>query len=86
MVSANALLTILPAAAAQFQAFELQPDNSLTLTLAGDAGATYFVETSTNLVSWSALTNVSLVVPTIQFIVGNATSDEQRYVRARSAP
>lgn len=86
VISSNALLTILPAAAAQFQAFTLAPDSSLTLTLAGDAGATYFVETSTNLVSWTALTNLSLVVPTIQFNVGNATADEQRYFRARSAP
>ncbi|MGC3960406.1 MAG: GH25 family lysozyme [Verrucomicrobiota bacterium] len=86
VVSSNALLTILPAAPAQFQTFALQPDNSLVLTLAGDAGATYLVETSTNLMDWTALTNVSLVLPTIQLNVGNATSDEQRYFRARSAP
>jgi hypothetical protein len=86
VVSSNAGLTILPAAPAQFQSFALQPDHALVLTLAGDAGATYFVETSTNLVDWTALTNVSLAGPTMQFNAGNATSEAQRYFRARSAP
>jgi GH25 family lysozyme M1 (1,4-beta-N-acetylmuramidase) len=86
VVSSNALLTILPAAPAAFQLAALQPDGSLDLTLSGDAGATYFVETSTNLVDWSALTNVSLSGPIIQFNVGPATSEPQRYFRARSAP
>lgn len=86
VVSSNALLVILPATPAQFQAVALQPDNSLTLALAGDAGATYFVETSTNLMDWTALTNVALGGPTIQFNVGNTTGEPQRYFRARSAP
>lgn len=86
LVSSNALLTILPATPAQFQAAALQPDNSLTLSLAGDAGATYFVETSTNLIDWIALTNVSLVSPTMFFNVGEVVAEPQRYFRARSAP
>jgi GH25 family lysozyme M1 (1,4-beta-N-acetylmuramidase) len=85
-VSSNALLTILPAAPAEFQVGLLQPDGSLELTLSGDAGATYFVETSTNLVNWSVLTNISLPDPTIQFSVGSTTNEPQRYFRARSAP
>jgi len=86
VVSSNALLTILPASPAEFAVAILQPDGSLNLTLSGDAGATYFVETSTNLVDWMALTNVSLSSPTIQFNVGAAISEPQRYYRARSAP
>lgn len=86
VTSADARLTILPAAPATFELVTLQSDGSLTLRLQGDAGATYFVETSTNLVDWSALTNVSLSGPTVLFSVGPATSEPQRYFRARSAP
>ena len=86
IVSSNALLTILPAAPGEFQTTEVQPDSTMLVTLGGDAGATYFVETSTNLVHWSVLTNVSLTGPTIQFNVGSTTNDVQRYFRARSAP
>ena len=86
IISSNALLTILPAAPGEFQTTEVQPDSSMVVTLGGDAGATYFVETSTNLVNWSVLTNVSLAGPTIQFNVGTTTNDAQRYFRARSAP
>ena len=86
VVSSNALLAILPAAPAEFQVGALQPDGSLELTLAGDAGAAYFVETSTNLVNWSVLTNISLSGPTTPFSVGGNPAEVQRYFRARSAP
>jgi len=86
VISSNALLTILPAAPAEFQTYAIQPDSSMILDLNGDVGATYFVESSTNLVDWSVLTNVSLTSPTIQFSIGTTTNDPQRYFRARSAP
>ena len=86
VVSSNALLTILPAAPAQFVGPTLQPDGSLAVTLSGDVGATYFVETSTNLLNWSAATNIALVGPAMQFNLGAPTNDMQRYFRARSAP
>ena len=86
VVSSNALLTILPAAPAEMQVSAIQSDGSLELTLGGDAGATYVVETSTNLANWEALFNVSLTGPTIQFSVGSTTNEVQRYFRARSAP
>ncbi|TAK91900.1 MAG: hypothetical protein EPO07_19575, partial [Verrucomicrobia bacterium] len=86
LTSSNALLTILTAAPAQFQSFTLQPDNSLQLLLAGDPGATYYVESSTNLVNWSAFTNLSLTGGTFTFNAGWVTNDVQRYFRARSGP
>ncbi len=85
LVSSNALLSILPAAPAVFQT-SVQLDGTLVLSLSGDAGATYFVETSTNLINWSALTNVSLSAATIQFNIGPTAPEAQRYFRARSAP
>jgi hypothetical protein len=86
VVSSNALLTILPAAPAQLQLSALQPDSSLQLTLGGDPGATYYVEASTNLVTWAPFTNVSLVGNSFAFNAGAVTNDLQRYFRARSAP
>lgn len=86
VTSSNALLSILPAAPAAFQFVGLQSANTFMATLSGDAGATYFVETSTNLVDWTTLTNLSLSGATIQFTIGATTSDAQRYFRARSAP
>jgi hypothetical protein len=84
--SSNALLTILPAAPAQLQTVAVLPDGSLQLQLAGDPGATYFVQSSTNLVDWTALTNVTLIGDTITFDAGSVTNDVQRYFRARSGP
>lgn len=85
-VSSNALLTILPAAPALFQMSTLQPDGSLQMVLVGDPGATYFVEASTNLMDWSAFTNVPLTGSSSTFNAGWVTNDWQRYFRARSAP
>ena len=75
-----------PSRARAVPILRLQPDNSLTLTLAGDAGAIYFVETSHQPRELVALTNVSLSAATIQFSIGTTTNDLQRYFRARSAP
>jgi len=86
VVSSNAALSILPAAPAEFQVGTFQPDGSLALSLSGDAGATYFLETSTNLVNWTAWTNISLSSPTAQFSIVPSLSEPQRYFRARSAP
>ena len=86
ITSSNALLTLLPAAPAEFQSFALLPDHSLELLLAGDPSATYFVETSTNLVNWTALTNFTLTADTFLFNAGGVTNEVQRYFRARSGP
>lgn len=84
--SSNALLSIVTASPAQFQAFTLQPDQSLQVTLAGDPGAVYFIETSTNMVNWLPLTNVTLSGATISFNIGSNAGEPERYFRARSGP
>lgn len=86
ITSTNALLTILPAAPAQFQVVEMLPDGTLQWTLTGDSGATYFVQTSTNLQNWVAFTNVTLINGSATFNAGGATNDGRRYFRARSGP
>lgn len=86
VISSNALLSILPAAPAWFGDTSLLSDGHLVITLSGDAGATYFVEASTNLVNWAAYTNLVLSSGTFAFSAGPVTNEVQRYFRARSAP
>ena len=85
-ISSNALLTILTASPAQFQSVTQLPDRSLQLLLAGDAGATYYVQSSTNLVDWTALTNITLTSGASAFNIAGLTNDAQHYFRARSGP
>ncbi len=89
LTSSTAVLSILTASAAQFQAPAVQPDGTLQLVLAGDPGATYFVQSSTNLVDWGAwepFTNLTLSSGTFTFNIGWVTNDVPRFFRARSGP
>ncbi len=85
-VSADAALSILTAAPGQFQAPVVQADGSLQLVLLGDPGATYFVQSSTNLVNWEPFTNLTLINGTFSFNAGWVTNGEALYFRARSGP
>jgi GH25 family lysozyme M1 (1,4-beta-N-acetylmuramidase) len=86
IASSNALLSIITAAPAHFQSITVQANSSLQIVMTGDAGATYYVQTSTNLVNWSPLTNVTLNSGSTAFNVGGLTNDVQRFFRARSGP
>ncbi len=85
VLSSSALLTILTASPAQFSLTQL-PDQSLQLVLSGDPGATYYLQSSTNLVNWTALTNITLTSGASGFTLDVLTNDAQRYFRARSGP
>lgn len=80
------LLTILTASPAQFQSTTLLTNYSQQLLLAGDPGATYCVQISTNLANWTALTNIILTSGASAFDIGSLTNDAQRFFRARSGP
>ncbi len=86
IASTNALLSIITASPAVFQDFAVQPDQSLQLTLSGDSGATYFVQSSTNLVDWAPFTNFTFSGDTFILNVGSVTNSDQIYFRARSGP
>jgi len=75
-----------PAVAAQFQLISLQPDGSLQLMASGQAGATYVIETSTNLVNWTAFTNLVATNGVLQLSFVPPANDPQRFFRARSGP
>ena len=59
---------------------------ALQLDCFGQLGATYALETSTNLVNWATLTN--LVAPAASFFLTQPIppDEPQRYYRLRSGP
>ena len=85
-ISSNALLSIIPTQPAQFQLISLQPDGSLQLVASGQAGATYVIETSTNLVNWTAITNLVATNGVLELNFVPPANDLQRFFRARSGP
>ena len=85
-VSSGAALSILTASPGQFQPAAVQSDGSLQLVLSGDSGATYYVQSSTNLIDWQPFTNVTIVNGTSTFDAGYVTNGPALYFRARSGP
>jgi GH25 family lysozyme M1 (1,4-beta-N-acetylmuramidase) len=79
-------LTLIPPAAAQFQSIQLQPDGSLQISFTGDANTnwTYTIETSTNLTTWTDLTNLSSANGVFSFSLDSVTNNPQQFFRARS--
>jgi GH25 family lysozyme M1 (1,4-beta-N-acetylmuramidase) len=86
VISSNALLSIIPTQPAQFQLISLQPDASVQLVATGQAGATYVLETSTNLVNWTAFTNRVATDGLLEWNFVPPANDLQRFFRARSGP
>ena len=86
LISSNALLSIIPTQPAQFQLISLQPGGSLQLVASGQPGATYVIETSTNLVNWTAFTNLVATNGVMELNIVPPANDLQRFFRARSGP
>jgi GH25 family lysozyme M1 (1,4-beta-N-acetylmuramidase) len=85
VVSSNALLSILTAAPAELLTVSWQPE-ALQLRISGDPGAVYYVQSSTNLVDWTPLTNITVSAGAFDFIITGWTNDQHRFFRARSGP
>jgi hypothetical protein len=60
----------------------VQPNGSVTGIVNGFAGLTY-IETSTNLITWTMVTNIVLTNSSVQFIDASASNYPQRFYRAR---
>jgi GH25 family lysozyme M1 (1,4-beta-N-acetylmuramidase) len=86
VTSSNALLALIPPNAAQFQSISVQNGNAVQISFTGDAYWTYTIETSTNLTSWSALTNLTSANGAFSFTAGNVTNAPQQFFRARVGP
>jgi len=86
VTSSNALLSIIPTQPAEFQLISLRPDASLQLVASGQNGATYVLETSTNLTDWTAFTNLVATNGVMELNFVPSANDSQRFFRARSGP
>jgi hypothetical protein len=59
--------------------------NQLKLTLSGEPGL-YTLQTSSNLTSWTAVTNLTNTTGGFEFIEPNPTDQPAKYYRAKSSP
>jgi hypothetical protein len=64
----------------------LQTGATLRMISSGQTGATYAIETSTNLINWTTLTNFTATNGAFEFDFVPQTSDARRFFRARSGP
>jgi hypothetical protein len=85
LASTNALLALVPPAAAQFSSISAA-DGAVQISFTGDAYWNYTIETSTNLTSWSVLTNLTSTDGSFNFTAGNITNAPQQFFRARVGP
>jgi len=85
VTSTNALLALVPPAAALFQSITVF-GGMVQVGFAGDAYWTYTVETSTNLTGWSAFTNLTSTNGLFNFTAGQVTDAPQQFFRARVGP
>jgi hypothetical protein len=64
----------------------MQPDGEFALQLQGEPGATYAIQMSTDLTSWSPMTTNTLTGPTFNFTDSQAANSPQRFYRAIWVP
>ncbi len=84
-VSADALLSFVPPMPAQFQNFAPETNGTVQFHFTGDAFWPYAIETSTDLVHWSTLTNLVSTNGLFQF-TDSTTNGRQLFYRARVTP
>jgi hypothetical protein len=70
----------------KFEAVETLPDKSTQITLSGEPGLTYAIHVSSNLSTWSHLTNLLNVNGTLSFVDGQSVNLPQRFYRAVLTP
>ena len=85
VVSTNALLSLRPPGAAQFQAITCS-NGVVQIRFTGDPYWTYTIETSTDLNTWSVFTNLLSADGHFTFSAGFATNAPGQFFRARVGP
>jgi len=84
--SADAPLAIVPAASIEFRSVERLSESAVRLTLAGNPGARYLLETSSNMTSWSSLITLTNVAGTVEYTDLTATQPSNLFYRATIVP
>jgi GH25 family lysozyme M1 (1,4-beta-N-acetylmuramidase) len=85
VTSTNAALTLGAPTAAQFSGISAT-SGAVQIAFSGDAYWTYTIEVSTNLTSWSALTNLTSANGLFNFTADSITNAPQQFFRARVGP
>ena len=83
ITSAVATLTLTPSIPLQFTSIAALPDGKVTLGVTGDPGFTVQLQTATNLVDWSALTNLFNPTGTLIFTNEPPVGVPHQFYRAR---
>lgn len=81
--SASVALQVTPPQPGAFNSVELTPNGVVRLVLTGSAGATYQLETSTNLTHWLPLATVALPTGTAEYLDAGAATNHLRFYRTR---
>jgi autotransporter-associated beta strand protein len=81
--SSNALLTVAQPLAWQFQSANLLPDGRLRMLISGQAGASAWLERSSNFVNWDALTNFLNASGTYEHVDSTMTNLSSALYRVR---
>jgi len=84
--SADASLVVVPAASFEFRSVERLSESAVRLTLAGNPGARYVLEASSNLTSWSSLVTLTNVAGTVEYTDVAATQPSNLFYRAYIVP
>ena len=84
--SSNAVLSLIASTQPTMQLAGAPAGGSVQLDCLGQSGATYALETSTDLVTWTTLTNIVAPAAAFSFTPSVSTDDLQRYYRLRSGP
>ncbi len=83
--STNAALALIASVAAQFTAINAN-NGAVQISFSGDAYWTYTIETSTDLSSWTSLTNLTSSTGLFYFTTGFSPNAPQQFFRARGGP
>jgi len=67
----------------EFTSIGRTPTGEITLTISSALGDSFVLETSTNLLSWQVLSNLTMTNQPLQFLDTTAPGERTRYYRAR---
>ena len=83
IISSNATLTLtnLPPQPGTFQGIVVQANGTIRIGLGGTSGATYTLDVSTNLATWSALATFSMTNGAVQFFDSTASNSPMRFYK-----
>lgn len=84
--SSNALLSLIASVPPQLEITGPVSNSSVQLTALVEVGATYALETSTNLVGWITVTNQVANSTLLNLSAPASPGDSQRFYRLRSGP